>query len=103
MKDTKTEILRNMKPGQDTLTLKLSTTEECCTYSTLASRFNNIKGQRMGKYIHVSVDYLNCTVHLVCTTYDEYLKEKEHLLPKQWWKNKIPKKTMTPFPQQSRI
>lgn len=96
-KETKTQLLEEMKPGQKTVTLTLRSTEECSTYSTLATRFNNIKGQRMGKYIHVSIDYANCTVHLVCCTYEEYLKEKERLLPKQWWKKRITHRKTQPF------
>ena len=100
-KGSKTEMLREMKPGQKPITLKLTSTEECSTYGTLASRFNNIKGKKMGKYIHVSIDYMNCMVHLVCSTYDEYLKEKAHLLPKQWWKKQIPQKKINPFSHKS--
>lgn len=96
-KETKTKLLEDMKPGQKTITLTLDTTEECSTYSSLANRFNNIKGQRMGKYIHVSIDYSNRLVHLVCCTYDEYLKEKARELPKQWWKKRILKKKALPF------
>lgn len=96
-RETKTALLEDMKPGQKAVTLTLSSTEECSTYSTLANRFNNIKGQRMGKYIHVSIDYTNCLVHLVCCTYEEYLKEKARELPLQWWKKRIKHKKKQPF------
>lgn len=89
---SKTKLLEGMTPGQKPVTLALDSTEECSTYSTLANRFNRIKGQRMGKYIHVSIDYSNCLVHLVCCTYEEYLKEKARELPKQWWKKQIQNK-----------
>ena len=61
-------------------------------FGTLAWRYSKIKGRSQGKYIHTCLDYDHCQVHLVCTTYEEYEKERNKLLPIKWWKAMIAKK-----------
>ena len=91
MKTFKTDIVAEMQPG-DVVTLELQDTAECSTYGTLAWRYSKIKGRSQGKYIHTCLDYDHCQVHLVCTTYEEYEKERNKLLPIKWWKAMIAKK-----------
>lgn len=87
----KTDIVAEMKPG-DVVTLELPTTEECSTYHSLAWRYSMLKGKAQGKYIHISIDYPTCTVWLVCTTWEEYMQERDRILPREWWKSRIRKK-----------
>lgn len=87
----KTDIVAEMRPG-DVVEIETGDPEECSTYHTLAWRYSKIKGKMQGKYIHTSIDYETCTVWLVCTTYDEYLRERDRLMPKGWWKSLIRKK-----------
>ena len=91
MKTFKTDIVADMQPG-DVVTLELQDTAECSTYGTLAWRYSKIKGRSQGKYIHTCLDYDHCQVHLVCTTYEEYEKERNKMLPLKWWKAMIAKK-----------
>ena len=96
MNTFKTDIVAEMKPGE-VKEIKAEGAEDCCTYNTLAWRYNKLKGKQLGKYIHTSIDYDNSTVWLVCTTYTEYEQEKNRELPKGWWKVKLPKKKSKPL------
>lgn len=78
-----------MKPGDKPVIIHEDSPSGCATYSTLAWRYSAFFGKSEGKYIHTCIDYVNSIVTLVCTTYDEYIMEKNRELPPRWWMKEL--------------
>ena len=96
---TKKSIIASLQPGEvKTFTFAKGEKSECDSYSAVAWRYSINEGEAEGKYVHACISYPRRTIHLVCTTWDEYIKESQGELPKKWWKCYIhEKKTTTKF------
>jgi len=88
----KTEILKQLVPDEDPQTIQLASSAECSTFNATVWRYNATNGRKENKYIHMCIDYENYVVTLVCTTFEDYERERSHLLPNKWWKQRLAKK-----------
>ena len=92
--NSKPDLFRKLKPGDAPVIIDFSDSEEdigSC-YVSQANDYNRFNKIREHKYIHVSTDYDVRQIAIVCTTYEEYILEKQHKLPWRWWKDLIPSK-----------
>ena len=92
LKGPKMELLRYMKPGCNPIKVKLSSSEECQSFSVILTRFNAGRGVLDGKFIHASINLREAVVYLVCVSNEEREKEIEGLIPKKKWKNELKNK-----------
>lgn len=85
---SKTAGLRDMQPG-DAITKQLNSVKEVDTYIALAWRYSNTEGKKEGKYIHANRDYDECKVVLVCTTWQEWERDRLLHTTKRKWRSDI--------------
>ena len=88
----KTATFRRMRAGDPSIVLQLKSSKETNSLSVLLSRWNQDEGKEANRHIHCAYDNENGIVELVCITYEEYLKERNGELKKDYWKQFLTKK-----------